>query len=117
MGTNGVVDFCSGWYGGGQVAGATTAGLVSYGGIGGAGRLVATKTRWGNQLFGRIRNAKGGPIGSGPPGSPPVKGLLNRGFIRAGMGWKGSTQHGKQIFRVGIGGKEHRIHVHLDFLR
>lgn len=115
---NSSVDTCSGWYRGGSVAGTVTAGAVTYGGVGGAGRLAATRTRWGNQLFGRVKYQKGGPIGTGPPGSPAVKGILNTGDrVRIGMSWKGSATDGKDRFRIAIGGKNQPLHIHLDFLR
>jgi RHS repeat-associated protein len=82
--------------------------------IGKAGELLATRTRVGNRLFGRIRRTDGS--GTGPPGSPPARGLLNRGPVRVGIGWRQKDQ--RDIFRIGVGGPGSRLpHRHYDFRR
>lgn len=81
--------------------------------LGRAGEEFATRTRLGNRLFGRI-DVFGN--GSGPPGAPAVKGLLNRGPVRVGMGWR--ARDGRQIFRVSLGGRGSRLpRGHYDFRR
>lgn len=75
-------------------------------GVGYVGYRAATETELGNSLFGRIRPDG---TGTGPLGSASLKGLLNRGPVRIGMGW-----HGGDLFRIGFGGPDSLIHFHID---
>lgn len=75
-------------------------------GVGYVGYRAATETDVGNSLFGRVRPDG---TGTGPLGSASLKGLLNRGPVRIGMGW-----HGGDLFRIGFGGPDSLIHFHID---
>jgi RHS repeat-associated protein len=70
------------------------------------GYVLATRTKIGNWLFGRV-TPEG--LGTGPEGSAIAKGVLNRAPLRIGMGWRGDSKTGEQIFRIGVGTK------HFDF--
>lgn len=72
---------------------------------------AATRTPFGNRLFGRTYDG-----GTGPPGTPPVKGALNCGSVRIGMGWRERDQ--RNIFRLSTGGQRSTLpRGHYDFRR
>ncbi len=86
-------------------AGATALYAAIYG-AGEAGYAAATRTDLGNTLFGRIFEG----VGTGPEGSEALTGTLNSGPVRLGLGWRGDTTTGENIFRLGVGNS------HFDFL-
>ncbi len=56
-----------------------------------------------------------GGILFGRGGSFGAKGILNRGYVRLGWGWKGSQAAGQDVFRMGIGGPGRSVWTHIDF--
>jgi RHS repeat-associated protein len=62
----------------------------------GPGARLTGRASW---LFGRARYGQ--------------QGILNRGVVRIGWGWKVSD--GKDVFRIGVGGPGRSVHGHFDF--
>jgi RHS repeat-associated protein len=83
---------------GGAIGGLTA---YSYGARAGMAARYENSSRIGtsSRLFGRGRFG--------------TKGLLNRGYVRTGWGWKASE--GRQVFRTAVGRPRSMIHFHLDW--
>ena len=43
------------------------------------------------------------------------QGILNRGLVRVGWGWKGTGAAGRDVFRIGVGKPGGFFHGHMDF--